>query len=48
MKQICENCTYWQYEDIDKGHVCVNDNSYYLAEWTDKNCTCEEYKQKHK
>ena len=45
MDSACENCKYWQYEDIDRGHVCVNDKSYYLAEWTENNQSCEEFER---
>ena len=43
MDMACKTCKYWQYEEIDQGHVCVNDDSYYLAEWTDKDNYCERW-----
>lgn len=39
----CRTCQYWCYEDVDQGHVCVNADSYYLAEWTEEDNSCKEY-----
>ena len=41
MVNICKNCKYWQYEDVDKGHVCVNDESVHLAEWMQETDNCK-------
>ena len=50
-KRKCKNCEHWQYEHIDKGHVCVNDKSLKCADWTEADDTCnywEERKRKEK
>lgn len=42
-KKRCETCKYHQHEDIDKGWVCVNDESEYVADWTEYSDSCEEW-----
>lgn len=40
-KKVCATCKYHQFESMDDGYVCVNDESEYLSDWTDFNHTCE-------
>ena len=35
MNECCGNCKYHQYEDISQGLVCCNQDSEYVADWTD-------------
>lgn len=46
--KCCKNCEYWMYEDIDKGHVCVNRASASCADWTESDDCCMEYEEKEK
>lgn len=42
-KDCCGYCKYWKHEDIDDGHVCVNPDSEYIAEWVESEDWCEEF-----
>ena len=39
--RICKTCRY--HYEIDDGCVCVNDQSYYRADWTEDNHSCEKW-----
>lgn len=41
----CKNCRYWQYEHIDRGHICVCADSEERADWTDADFGCEHWAQ---
>lgn len=43
---ICGECKFHQYEEIDRGYVCVNADSPYCTEWTDYTDTCEEWSER--
>ena len=36
----CENCLYYEHEDIDDGYVCVNDDSDYCTDWVEPDFSC--------
>lgn len=42
----CGNCKYHQYEDISQGWVCCNQDSEYVADWTDYTDCCEEWESR--
>lgn len=44
MDKICGTCKYHEYEEVSQGWVCVNDQSEYLADWTEyeDGCVCWE------
>ena len=41
----CETCKYCQYENIDQGYVCVNNESEYCADWVEPEHCCEEWSE---
>lgn len=43
-RRCCGTCAYHQFESVDEGYVCVNDESEYLSDWTDfcHSCDCWE------
>ena len=45
MNRKCENCRYYEHEDIDDGYVCVNDNSEYCTDWVEPEHCCEEWSE---
>lgn len=45
-KECCGNCKYHQYEDISQGWVCCNQDSEYVADWTDYTDSCEEWESR--
>ena len=45
-KKCCGTCKYHEYENIDEGYVCVNDESEYVADWTEYNHCCDEWEEK--
>ena len=45
-KEICGECKWHKYEEIDRGYVCTNDKSDYCTDWTEYNDTCEEWEQR--
>lgn len=45
MKRTCNTCRYWQYENIDRGHVCCNVDSDMVTEWTDAEYSCNHWEQ---
>lgn len=42
-KKVCGTCKYHQFESVDEGYVCVNDESEYVADWTEFNHTCPDW-----
>lgn len=46
MDRKCENCRYYEHEDIDDGYVCVNLESEYCADWVEPEHCCEEWSEK--
>ena len=34
-REICGECKYHVYEEIDRGFVCTNPDSPYVTEWTE-------------
>ena len=45
-KKCCRNCKYWIYEEIDKGHICCNADSEFVADWTEENDYCLGWERK--
>jgi len=41
--EVCANCRYWEYEEIDQGHVCVNDRSCFFCDWTEGDDYCSDF-----
>lgn len=46
MREICGECKWHKYEEIDRGYVCVNADSPYCTEWTDYSDSCREFEQR--
>lgn len=46
MDRCCGTCKYHEHEDIDNGWVCVNQESDYVADWTDYDFCCEDYEER--
>lgn len=46
MDECCGNCKYHQHEDISQGWVCCNQDSEYVADWTDYTDCCEEWESR--
>lgn len=46
MNRKCENCRYYEHEDIDDGYVCVNDNSEYCTDWVEPDNFCRDWSGK--
>lgn len=46
MTECCGTCKYHTHEDITDGFVCCNGNSEYVADWTDYEHCCDEWKGK--
>lgn len=42
----CGTCKWHQHENISDGWVCVNDESDYVADWTDYDFCCDEYERR--
>ena len=42
-KKCCGTCEWHFHEDISDGWVCVNDQSDYVADWTDYEHCCDEW-----
>lgn len=47
-KMRCETCEWWQFEEIDKGHICCNAKSPKCADWTEKDYVCSYWEKKKK
>lgn len=45
-KKCCGTCKWHEHEDVDDGWICVNDQSRYLADWTEFNDVCEDWEAK--
>ena len=45
-KERCGNCRYYCQEPIDCGYVCVNDKSWYCADWVEENDWCTAWEGK--
>ena len=45
IRKCCGNCKYHQYEEYDKGYVCVNDSSEHCTDWTENDDTCKYWEQ---
>ena len=43
----CENCRYYEHEDIDDGYVCVNSDSEYCSDWVEAEHCCEGWSNKN-
>lgn len=46
MKECCGTCKYHEFEEIDRGYVCVNDQSIALADWTEDDYVCDKWEMK--
>lgn len=46
MKECCGNCRWWEKDGEDGDHVCVNDESENLADWTEWNDSCDGWERK--
>lgn len=46
MEKKCENCYWWEHEDIDDGHIYVNADSDMVADWTESDYSCEQFTRK--
>ena len=44
--KCCGYCKYHIYEKESQGWVCCNDQSEYLADWTEFNDRCEEFEKR--
>ena len=45
----CGNCRWWEKDDISddpNDHICVNEESENLADWTEWNDSCEEWERR--
>ena len=45
-ERCCATCRYWELEEIDVGHVCVNDKSSYCSEWVEEDDFCLKWEEK--
>ena len=45
-ERCCYNCKYHEFEDIDNGWVCVNDESEFVADWTEPTFGCPEWEER--
>lgn len=45
-RQICGECKWHTYEEIDRGFVCTNADSPYCTDWTEYTDTCECFEQR--
>lgn len=45
-EKCCGTCKYHEHEDISNGWVCVNDDSDFVADFTDYDFCCEEYEER--
>lgn len=45
-KECCGTCRYHHHENIDDGWVYVNVDSEYVADWTDYDHYCNDYKER--
>lgn len=45
-RKCCGTCKYHQFESVDDGYVCVNDESEYLSDWTECNDSCSEWEER--
>lgn len=45
IKECCGTCEYGSYDKM-QGYVCVNDESEYVADFTEHDFVCEEYTEK--
>lgn len=45
-RKCCGTCKYHQFESVDEGYICVNDESEYLSDWTDFNHSCDAYEER--
>lgn len=46
-KQCCGTCEYGSYDEVD-GYVCVNNESEYVADFTECDHTCDCWEQKRR
>ena len=44
--EICGECKWYTFEEIDRGYVCTNADSPYCAEWVGHEHRCDEYEEK--
>lgn len=47
MDKNCENCRYYEHEDINDGYVCVNGESEYCSDWVEPEHCCAEWVEKN-
>ena len=45
-QKCCGTCKHHQQENITDGFVCVNDESDYVADWTDEDHTCDAWEDR--
>ena len=45
-REICGECKWHTYEEIDRGFVCTNADSPYCTEWTGYTDACECFEQR--
>lgn len=45
-KKVCGTCKYHQFESVDDGYVCVNDESEFSSDWTEFNHTCDSWEER--
>ena len=46
LERCCGTCRYWELEEIDVGHVCVNDRSEYCTEWVEEDDVCLKWEER--
>lgn len=44
--ECCGTCKWHEHENISDGWVCVNNDSEYVADWTDYDFCCEQYESR--
>ena len=46
VRKCCGTCKWYEHEDITDGFVCVNGESDYVADFTDKKFCCDDYEER--
>lgn len=44
--ECCGTCKWHEHEKVSDGWVCVNNDSEYVADWTDYDFCCEQYESR--
>ena len=46
MNEVCGTCKYHHHENISEGWVCCNDESEYIADWTEYDHSCDAWEER--